>query len=453
MANDITGDLGKILSEKVDAIKSGRNAYATGRVHMVREYVIEADGLEGAAYFERVQVGDDSEGYVDAIGRNTVLINLTHVGKKIHVGDKVVAMGKQFCARYSPDAVGHIVDMFGTEKMLGRTMANRADIPIESEPIPIMARKGVTRPLLTGISGIDMLYPIGRGQRQLIIGDKKTGKTQIALDTIVNQKEQDVLCIYAAIGKTKKEVKDIYAQLLKYGAMVYTIIIAAFNDDPAPVLRSTPYAALSIARTYMEQGRDVLVVIDDLKRHADICREIALLMDKTPGRDAYPPDIFYSHSRMLELGCQHINGGSITILPICETKGGDITDFISTNIISITDGQIVLSAKNFEKGQKPAVNYGLSVSRLGGAVQNPELKKAGPPLRRELLAYLEQREVFELTNIDEMGEAMRRRMRRGAAILEMLKQRKFSVRSEADMLAGARDVDRGGEGSGEGGGL
>jgi F-type H+-transporting ATPase subunit alpha len=440
-----SGNLGRILSEKVDAVKSGRNVYATGRVRMVREYVAEADGLEGAAYFERVQVGDDSEGYVDAIGRNTVLIGLTHVGKKIHVGDKAVAMGKQFCARYSPSSAGHIIDMFGTEKMLGRTMADREDIPIESEPIPIMARKAVTRPLLTGISGIDMLYPIGRGQRQLIIGDKKTGKTQIALDAIVNQKGQDVLCIYTAIGKTKKEVKDIYAQFLKYGAMVYTIIMAAFNDDPAPVLRSTPYAALSVARTYMEQGKDVLVVIDDLKRHADICREIALLMGKMPGRDAYPPDIFYSHSRMLELGCQHEGGGSITILPICETKGGDITDYISTNIISITDGQIVLSGKSFEKGQKPAINYGLSVSRLGGAVQNPALKKAGPPLRRELLAYLEQREVFELTNVDEMGEAMRRRIKRGAAILEMLKQHKFAVRTEEEMLAAAAGLGDGGE--------
>lgn len=171
------------------------------------------------------------------------------------------------------------------------------------------------------------------------------------------------------------------------------------------------------------------MVLDDLKRHADVCREIALLMEKTPGRDAYPPDIFYAHSRMLELGCQHKNGGSITVLPICETKGGDITDFISTNIISITDGQIVLSAKNFEKGQKPAINYGLSVSRLGGAVQTAAIKKAGPPIRRELLAYLEQREVFELANADEMGEALRERMRRGAVILDMLKQHKFAVRT------------------------
>ena len=290
-----------------------------------------------------------------------------------------------------------------------------------------------------------MLYPIGRGQRQLIVGDKKTGKTQIALDTIYNQRGEDMVCIYVAIGKTKKDVKDIYSQLLCRGAMEYTIILAAFNDECAPVLQSTPYAALSMARTFLDEGKDVLVVLDDLKRHADVCREIALLMGKTPGRDAYPPDIFYCHSRMLELGCQHKNGGSITVLPICETKGGDITDFISTNIISITDGQIVLSTKNFEKGQKPAINYGLSVSRLGGAVQTREMKRVGPQIRRELLAYLEQREIFELANVDEMGEALRERMRRGAAILELLKQHKFAVRKPEEMLKAVEQLESGGE--------
>ena len=222
-----------------------------------------------------------------------------------------------------------------------------------------------------------------------------------------------------------------------------TVIIAAFNDESAPVLRNTPYAALSIARLYLDEGKDVLVVIDDLKRHADVCREMALLMTKTPGRDAYPPDIFYSHSRLLELGCQHKNGGSITILPICETKGGDITDYISTNIISITDGQIVLSAKNFEKGQKPAISYGLSVSRLGGAVQTPHMKKKGPQIRRELLSYLEQREIFELANIDEMSDAMKRSMYRGAKILKMLNQHKFAVRTSEQMLDSVEQLDSG----------
>ena len=430
-----------ILDRKIADIKAGTNAYATGRVRLVREYIVEATGLDEVAYFEKVEVGDNCEGYVDAIRRDCVLIALTHVSGKINIGDRVVATGREFCGAYSPESVGHVVDMFGNDRLAGKRLAGLTEVPVETPPIPIMDRSTVKRPLLTGITGIDLMYPIGRGQRQLIIGDKKTGKTQIALDTITNQLGQDITCIYVAIGKTKKDVKDIYSQLLRRGAMEYTIIVAAFNDDCAPVLRSTPYAAISIARTFLAQGKDVLVVIDDMKRHADVCREIALLMGKTPGRDAYPPDIFYTHSRMLEMGCQHKNGGSLTILPICETKGGDITDFISTNIISITDGQIVLSAKSFEQGQKPAINYGLSVSRLGGAVQESAMKKAGPPIRRELLSYLEQREVFELANADEMGEAMQKRMRRGAKILEMLRQHKFAVRTPKMMLDMASRLD------------
>ena len=423
-----------MIDQKIADIKAGTNAYGIGRVCLVREYIVEAVGLENAAYFERVLIGDHAEGYIDAVRQDSVLIALTRMDKKIRVGDRVIATGKEFSVQYSPLSVGHIVDIFGEDKLAGKRLEELADIPVECAPIPIMERIAVTRPLHTGITGIDMLYPIGRGQRQLIVGDKKTGKTQITLDAIVNQRGENILCIYVAIGKTKKEVKDIYSQMLSRGAMEYTLILTAFNDDCAPVLQNTPYAAMSIAETYLREGRDVLVVLDDLKRHADVCREISLLMGKTPGRDAYPPDIFYAHSRMLELGCQHKNGGSITVLPICETKGGDITDYISTNIISITDGQIVLSAKNFEKGQKPAINYGLSVSRLGGAVQTPEMKKAGPPIRRELLSYLEQREIFELANADEMSESLRERMRRGAIILELLCQPKFAVRKPKDML-------------------
>lgn len=430
----MSSSINAVLERKITEIQDGSNVYAVGRVRLVREYIVEATGLAGVSYFERVLIGNDAEGYVDAIEKDCVLIALTRVTGTVRAGDVVTATGEEFYARYSTDSIGHVIDMFGQDRLVGKQLENVVNIPVESAPISIMERTSVSRPLLTGITGIDMLYPIGRGQRQLIIGDKKTGKTQIALDTIINQKDQNVLCMYVAIGKTKKDVKELYSQLLRRGAMDYTVIMAAFNDDCAPVLRNTPYAALSAARKYLKNGYDVLVIIDDLKRHADVCREIALLMGKTPGRDAYPPDIFYSHSRMLELGCQHQNGGSITILPICETKSGDITDFISTNIISITDGQIVLSAKNFEKGQKPAINYGLSVSRLGGAVQTKEMKKAGPPVRRELLSYLEQREVFELANVDEMGAALQARMRRGAAILEMLKQHKFAVRSQETML-------------------
>jgi len=439
----MNGTINEILEKKIADINSRNNTYETGRVRLVRQYVVEATGLQGVAYFEKVLIGDSGEGYVDAIREDCVIIALTSIRKPIMIGDIVTATGEELTAKYSGEATGHVLNIFGEDCLVGKQLDGLENIPIETEPIPIMDRTTVNRPLLTGITGIDLLYPIGRGQRQLILGDKKTGKTQITLDTIFNQNRkgmEPVFCIYVAIGKTKKEIKEIYSQLLTRGAMDYTLILAAFNDDPAPVLRITPYAALTMARKHLEKQEDVLVVIDDLKRHADVCREISLLMGSTPGRDAYPPDIFYSHSRMLEMGCQHKNGGSITILPICETKGGDITDYISTNIISITDGQIVLSAKSFEKGQKPAINYGLSVSRLGGAVQSSEMKKEGPGIRRELLSYLEQSEVFELANMDEMGAGLQRTMRRGKAIIQMLCQGRYAVRNTETMLKMAKDL-------------
>jgi F-type H+-transporting ATPase subunit alpha len=298
-----------------------------------------------------------------------------------------------------------------------------------------MDRTTVNRPLYTGLAAIDLLYPIGRGQRQLILGDKKTGKTQIGLDAIVNQRGTNTVCIYVALGKTKKGVKEIYSELLQRGAMPYTLILAAFQDDGAPALYRTPSVALTIANLIMKAGRDVLVVIDDLTLHANIYREISLLADKVPGRDAYPPDIFFTHASLLEQGCQHKDGGSITILPIVETRGGDITDYITTNIISITDGQIVLSSKAFEQGQKPAVNFGLSVSRLGGQVQEELLRGLGASVRRELLSFLETREVFELANIDEMSEEMRNKIIRGRLLLGKMSQYKFSPLAPPEIRA------------------
>ncbi len=310
-----------------------------------------------------------------------------------------------------------------------------------------MDRTAVNRPMLTGIAGIDLIYPIGKGQRQLIIGDKKTGKTQIALDTIVNQNKltkktkKPVICIYIAIGKTKKEIKNIYEELLNRNAMANTIILASTNEDKPPVMSLIPYVGLSIAEKFMFQKKDVIVVIDDLKRHAEVYREISLISNKTPGREAYPSDIFYTHSRLLEKGCQHKNGGSITVLPIVETKGGDITDYISTNIISITDGQIVLSHKQFSKGHKPAIDYGVSVSRLGGAVQTEETKKLGANIRRQLLSYLETKEVYELANIDEMSKELREKMKKGRKIESLLNQSKFEALPIDEILEKFRELE------------
>ena len=422
------------VDKKVQDIKENNNIFSVGKVIKVNPYTVIVSGLNDITYYEEVNIDDKAKGFVFAVGKNNVTISLIEVKEKINPGDSVYALKKQFKCLFSMDSMGKVIDIFGNDLIAGKKFDNLVEVPIENEPIPIMDRGLVTREFLTGITGIDMLYPIGRGQRQLIIGDKKTGKTQIALDAIVNQKDKNMVCIYIAIGKTKKEVKDIYYELTKRGAASYTIIIASFNDELPNRTYLTPYVALSIAEEMMMDSYDVLVIIDDLKKHADVYRQISLASKKTPGRDAYPSDIFYAHSRLLEKGCQHKNGGSITILPIVETKSSDITDYISTNIISICDGQLVLSSKNFAKGQKPALNYGLSVSRLGGNVQAPDMKKLGSLVRRELLEYLEVRDIYELANIDEMGEELQHRMKEGKIILDKLNQNKFAPKSKEEML-------------------
>lgn len=418
----------------VDSIKNNNNVYNTGKVIKVNDYNIEVTGLNDVSFYEEVNIQEKASGYVFGIYPDRVIVALVKINEEIKPGDMVYALKKEFKCLFSLDSVGKVIDVFGNDLIAGKKFDNLIEISVENKNVPLMDRGLVKREMLTGITGIDLIYPIGKGQRQLIIGDKKTGKTQICLDTIVNQKDKNVLCIYVAIGKTKKEVKDIYYELTKRGAASYTIIIASFHDELPTRTYLTPYVALSIAESFMMQSYDVLVCLDDLKKHADIYRQISLASKKTPGRDAYPSDIFYTHSRLLEKGCQHKNGGSITILPVVETKGGDITDYISTNIISICDGQIVLSAKNFTKGEKPAIDYGLSVSRLGGNVQDKMMKKVGSKVRIELLTYLDVRQIYELANIDEMGEDLQRRLREGKKILDNLVQYKFSPKTKQEMI-------------------
>ncbi len=422
------------VDKKIDAIKEQKNIYAVGLVTSVTEYVLTVKGLENVAYMEKVLIDGVSEGYVNSIRQTDIRVTVVRQRGPIYIGSQVTGTGESYKAFYSPSSISHVVDIFGNDRMTDGIFEDAEPIEIENEPIPIMDRGTVKRPLETGIAGIDLIYPIGKGQRQLIIGDKKTGKTQIALDAIANQAGKDVICIYVTIGKTKKNVKRVYQELMARGAMKYTMIVAAFNDDKPPVMYLTPYVAATIAEKLMMEGKDVLLVLDDLKHHADVHRQISLLLGNVPGREAYPPDIFYTHSRLLERGCQHLCGGSVTILPIVETRGGDITGYIPTNIISITDGQIVLSKKNFDKGQKPAIHYGLSVSRLGGAVQTVDMKKLGAVVRRELLTYLETREVYEMANMDEMSKEMRARLMCGARIVEGLTQYKYQAISSENCI-------------------
>ena len=422
------------LKDTVESIKNNNNVYTTGKVVRVNDYNIEVTGLNDVTFYEEVNVNDKASGYVFGIYSDRVIVALVNIKEEIKPGDMVYALKKEFKCLFSLDSVGKVIDVFGNDLIAGKKFDNLVELSVENPPLPLMDRGLVKREMLTGITGIDLIYPIGKGQRQLIIGDKKTGKTQICLDTIVNQKDKNVLCMYVALGKTKKEVKDIYYELTRRGAASYTIIIASFHDELPTRTYLTPYVALSIAESFMLQTYDVLVCIDDLKKHADTYRQISLASKKTPGRDAYPSDIFYTHSRLLEKGCQHQNGGSITILPIVETKGGDITDYISTNIISICDGQIVLSTKNFTKGEKPAIDYGLSVSRLGGNVQDDVMKKVGSKVRIELLSYLDVRQIYELANIDEMSEDLQRRLREGKLIVDNLRQYKFTPKTKKEMI-------------------
>ena len=423
-----------LLNEKIENIKNNNNVFETGEVTNVKDYIIEVIGLENVSYFEKIIIQKKGIGYVNQIKENSVIIYIVRQYTPIEVGDKVNSTGAPFKAIFAKEAMGRIINLFGIDLLTDRAYEKFEYIDIENETIPIMDRTTVNRPLKTGIAGIDLIYPIGKGQRQLIIGDKKTGKTQIALDLIANQANKGTISIYIAVGKTKKELKNIYNELMKKNALNSTMIVAATNDEKLPVQILIPYVGLSIAEEFLKQRKDVIVIIDDLKKHAESYREVSLLSGKTPGREGYPSDIFYTHARLLEKGCQYKNGGSITILPIMETKGGDITDYISTNIISITDGQIVLSEKNFNSGFKPAINYGISVSRLGGQVQEEHVKKLGAKIRRKFLSYLETKEVYELANIDEMSPELRNKMQEGRKIQKALQQNKFSPLTSEEII-------------------
>ena len=424
----------EIATDVMKNINDEDNIYSVGRVVSVSKNAIEVAGFKDVAFFETVSIVNKAKGYISAIYDNTVNISLVELKDTINVGDKVYTLNKSFKVSFAMDSLGKVIDVFGNDLISGKRFENLIEFDIENDPIEIIDRTEVKREFLTGITGIDLFYPIGKGQRQLIIGDKKTGKTQICLDMINNQKDKKVLCIYVAIGKTKKEVKEIYYDLVKKGASSYTIIIASFADDLPAKNYVTPYGATSLARFFMMQGLDVLLIFDDLKKHADIYRQMSLAAKKVPGRDAYPSDIFYTHARLLENGCQHKDGGSITMIPVVETRSGDITDYISTNIISICDGQLVLSLKKFNKGERPAIDYGLSVSRLGGAVQSREMKKVGIKTKQDLLSYLEIRDIYELVNLDDLGENMKNRMIEGAQILSKLNQYKYSPLSKEEML-------------------
>ena len=416
-------DIMSILRSAVDDFKVIAEKNEVGFVETAGDGIVTIKGLEHAQYGEIVLFENGVKGMVQNIGRDNIGAILFDEEGTIGEGSRVTGTGKRAGIVCSEEYIGRVVNALGAPIDGGPALESGEYRPIE-EPAPgIVDRKSVSEPLQTGILSIDSMFPIGRGQRELIIGDRQTGKTSIAIDTILNQKGQNCICIYVAIGQKASTVATLVNMLRTHGAMDYSIVVCSTASDPAPLQYVAPYAATSLAEYFMHKGKDVLIVYDDLSKHAVAYRALSLLLGRSPGREAYPGDVFYLHSRLLERSSRlsdELGGGSITALPIIETQDGDVSAYIPTNVISITDGQIFLESDLFFEGQRPAVNVGLSVSRVGGAAQTKAMKKASGSLRIDLAQYRDM-QVFTQFSSD-LDEATTNQLRQGAALMELLKQ-------------------------------
>ena len=397
--------------------------HAVGTVIWVGDGIATIYGIEHAMYGEIVAFENGVKGMVQDVRQNEIGIILFGRDTGIKEGTKVVRTKKKAGIPVGDAFVGRVINALG-EPIDGNGDVKEDDYrPIEQEAPGIIDRQSVDTPMETGILSIDSMFPIGRGQRELIIGDRQTGKTSIATDTIINQRGKDVICIYVAIGQKASTVAKIVNTLKKHDAMDYSIVVSSTASDPASLQYIAPYAGTAMAEYFMHKGKDVLIVYDDLSKHAVAYRAISLLLERSPGREAYPGDVFYLHSRLLERSSHlsdKLGGGSITALPIIETQAGDVSAYIPTNVISITDGQIFLESNLFNAGMRPAVNVGLSVSRVGGAAQTKAMKKASGSIRIDLAQYREM-EVFTQFASD-LDDATKAQLQHGKALMELLKQ-------------------------------
>ena len=430
-----------ILKAKVEDFELETRDKEIGIVKWVGDGIVNVDGIDHARYGEIVIFDCGVKGMVQDVRRDEIGVILFGRDTEIHEGSRVVRTGKMAGIPVGEKYLGRIIDA------LGAPIDGQGDIdadgyrPIENPAPSIVDRKSVSVPMETGILSIDSMFPIGRGQRELIIGDRQTGKTSIAMDTILNQKDKGVICIYVAIGQKASTIAKLVNTLKKNNAMDYTIIVSATASDPAPLQYIAPYSGTALAEYFMYQGKDVLIVYDDLSKHAVAYRAISLLLERSPGREAYPGDVFYLHSRLLERSSRltpKAGGGSITALPIIETQAGDVSAYIPTNVISITDGQIYLESQLFNAGQRPAVNVGLSVSRVGGAAQTKAMKKAAGSIRIDLAQYREM-EVFTQFSSD-LDENTLKQLAHGRALMELLKQplsRPFGMEEQVITLVSA----------------
>ena len=412
-----------ILKEEIDNFHSTEGAKEVGNVIWVGDGIATVYGIDHAMYGEIVTFENGVKGMVQDIKRNEIGVIIFGKDTGIKEGTKVARTKKRAGVPVGGNFIGRIVDALGAP-IDGKGEIQSDDYrPIEQEAPGIIDRKSVSVPMETGILAIDSMFPIGRGQRELIIGDRQTGKTSIAIDTILNQKGKDVMCIYVAIGQKASTVAKLVGTLEKYGAMEYTTVFSATASDCAPLQYIVPYSGTALAEYFMYKGKDVLIVYDDLSKHAVAYRALSLLLERSPGREAYPGDVFYLHSRLLERSSrlsEEAGGGSITALPIIETQAGDVSAYIPTNVISITDGQIFLESDLFFEGVRPAVNVGLSVSRVGGAAQTKAMKKASGSMRIDLAQYREM-QVFTQFSSD-LDETTKAQLDYGKCLMELLKQ-------------------------------
>ena len=412
-----------VLREEIENFDKMSRDSEVGTVIAVGDGIARIYGIDHAMYGEIVTFENGLKGMVQDIRRDEIGCILFGSDTGIREGTKVSRTGKRAGVPVGDAYIGRVVNALG-EAIDGKGEIQADDYrPIEREAPGIIDRKSVSVPMETGILSIDAMFPIGRGQRELIIGDRQTGKTSIAMDTILNQKGKDVVCIYVAIGQKASTVAKVVNTLKTHGAMDYTIVVSSTASDCAPLQYIAPYSGTAMAEHFMHQGKDVLIVYDDLSKHAVAYRALSLLLGRSPGREAYPGDVFYLHSRLLERSSRlsdALGGGSITALPIIETQAGDVSAYIPTNVISITDGQIFLESGLFASGMRPAVNVGLSVSRVGGAAQTKAMKKASGSIRIDLAQYREM-EVFTQFSSD-LDAATKEQLEYGSGLMELLKQ-------------------------------
>ena len=419
-------EISSVIKEQIKNYSKKLETSEVGTVIQVADGIARVHGLENAMQGELLEFPGDVYGMVMNLEEDNVGAVLLNANRNISEGDTVKTTGRVVEVPVGDAMLGRVVNALGQpidDKGPINTTKSR---PIERVASGVISRQSVDTPLQTGIKAIDAMVPIGRGQRELIIGDRQTGKTAIAIDTIINQKGQSVKCIYVAIGQKASTVASIVKSLTEYGAMDYTTVVASTASELAPLQYIAPYAGCAIGEEWMENGEDVLVVYDDLSKHATAYRTLSLLLRRPPGREAYPGDVFYLHSRLLERAARlndSLGGGSLTALPIIETQAGDVSAYIPTNVISITDGQIYLETEMFNAGFRPAINAGLSVSRVGGAAQIGAMKKIASPIRTELAQYRELAAFAQFGS--ELDDDTKERLAQGERIKEMLKQPQY----------------------------